>query len=300
MAVGTNILRLILIIRKIKSNPYITFDNLRTNLERDLIGRGFESNCSRNTIQRDIKNIREILGIDIRYNHLYKGYQIDESEYFGNEIESILEPFELLNALNIDGGVPDFVFPEKYRPKGLKHLFTLMDAVKRSFRIEFTYSKFSDGSESNRILEPYAIKEYRGRWYIVGRGLDGLIKTFGLDRIENLNVTSSKFKRDPNFDMVEKFHYSFGIYSSEEYPVEDIILSFDAEDGGYLKSVPLHTSQEIIKDTPEEFIIKLRLRVTADFIMEILSRSWSLRVISPDSLKLHVRSILEKAIENNE
>jgi predicted DNA-binding transcriptional regulator YafY len=300
MAVGTNILSLILIVRKIKSNPHITFEELRKNLERDLIGRGFESNCSRNTIQRDIKSIREILGIDIRYDFQSKGYLIDESEYFGNEIESILEPFELLNALNIDGGVPDFVFPEKYRPKGLKHLFTLIDAVKRSLKIDFSYSKFSNGTESNRILEPYTIKEYRGRWYVVGREPDGLIKTFGLDRIENLNVTSSKFKRDPNFDMVEKFRYSFGIYSSEEYPVEDIILSFDAEDGGYLKSVPLHASQEIIKDTPEEFTIKLRLRVTADFIMEIMSRSWSLRVISPDSLRLRIRSILVKAISNNE
>jgi predicted DNA-binding transcriptional regulator YafY len=66
-----------------------------------------------------------------------------------------------------------------------------------------------------------------------------------------------------------------------------------------LKSLPLHHSQEVLKDEENEFIIKLRLRITPDFIMEILSRGSSLKVIQPDSLRERVCTICCSAMERN-
>jgi predicted DNA-binding transcriptional regulator YafY len=67
----------------------------------------------------------------------------------------------------------------------------------------------------------------------------------------------------------------------------------------YLKSLPLHPSQEVLHDSEDEFRIKLRLRITPDFIMEILSRGWSLKVIQPDSLRERVCEICRSAMERN-
>jgi predicted DNA-binding transcriptional regulator YafY len=207
----------------------------------------------------------------------------------------------MFTAMNMDESVPLFIFAEKYRPQGMQHLFPLIRAIKNSLIIRFSYTKFRGETLSERQTEPYALKEFRGRWYVLGRtaGREE-IRSYGLDRISNLVVTEEQFTKAESVDIAEKFRYSYGIYASEKYPVEEVILSSDAEDGRYLKSLPLHHSQEIVKDTAEEFVIKLRLMITPDFVTEILSRNWSLKVIAPDSLREQVCEICHKALERNE
>ena len=81
---------------------------------------------------------------------------------------------------------------------------------------------------------------------------------------------------------------------------EEIELSYDALDGYFLKSVPLHHSQKILVDTPDKFRISLRLRITNDFVMALLSRSRSLTVIKPQSLRQRVREVYEEALRRNQ
>ncbi|MBP3750816.1 MAG: WYL domain-containing protein, partial [Prevotella sp.] len=88
-------------------------------------------------------------------------------------------------------------------------------------------------------------------------------------------------------------------WNDPKMPIEDIELSYDALDGRFLKSVPLHHSQRILVDNDEEFRISLRLRITNDFVMELLSRSRSLTVIRPQSLRERVRKVYEEALKRN-
>ena len=117
---------------------------------------------------------------------------------------------------------------------------------------------------------------------------DGIVKTFGLDRLSSLDITNVKFKRPDNFDIHEYYKYSFGIITPEDDPL-DIILSFTPFQGKYIKTMPLHESQEILVDDEKELRIKLKLSVTIDFIMELLSYGKNMKVISPDSLKEMIR-----------
>jgi hypothetical protein len=128
---------------------------------------------------------------------------------------------------------------------------------------------------------------------------DKCIKTFALDRVsETENVGT--FTKDNNFDLAKKYRNCFGIYSPEkDSQAEDVILSFDAENGRYLKANPLHHSQKTLIDSAEEFRISLRLHITLDFLQEILTRSWSLRIISPESLRQQVCKIWKEALERN-
>jgi hypothetical protein len=59
----------------------------------------------------------------------------------------------------------------------------------------------------------------------------------------------------------------------------------------------LHPTQEIIQDSKEEFVIRLQVKITEDFIMEILSRSWSLKVIQPASLQERLHNIYQSALK---
>jgi predicted DNA-binding transcriptional regulator YafY len=295
-----HLLRNILIVNKIKNDSGIGLSELNDYIQNAMTLRGIGNvGISRRTVLRDIQDIRTDLGIDIRYSRRRKGYYIDD-DMPSPDVEQFLDSFDVFTALNMDESLPDFVFAEKHRPRGTQHLFTLIRAIRARSRIRFSYEKFQGEALSQRHVEPYALKECRGRWYVVGRTTGRQdMKSYGLDRISNLDVTEERFQRATSINMEEKFRHSYGIYSSDEYPVEDVVLSFDAEDGRYLKSLPLHPSQEIISDTTEEFVVKLRLKVTLDFVMEMLSRSWSLKVIEPDTLREQVCKIYREALKRN-
>jgi predicted DNA-binding transcriptional regulator YafY len=294
------LLRDILIINKIKNKPYIGLAELIDSVEKALSLRGIDNlGVSRRTLLRDIQSIQTDFGIGIQYSRLHKGYFIEETAIH-SDVEQFLDSLDVFNALNMKDAIPDFIFAEKHRPCGTQYLFPLIYAIKKSLCVRFSYSKFQENDLSERFLEPYALKEVRRRWYAVGRSVgQSDMKSYGLDRMTNLEITDAKFKKDASVNLPEKFRDSFGIYSSDEYPVEDVVLSFDAEDGNYLKSLPLHSSQEIIKDNDNEFIIRLHLKITHDFVMEILSRSWSLKVIQPDSLRQRICEIYCSSLKRN-
>jgi predicted DNA-binding transcriptional regulator YafY len=118
---------------------------------------------SRRTILRDIQNIQTDFGIDIQYSRTRTGYFIEPANLQLN-IEQFLDSFDVFTALNMDKDIPDFIFAEKHRPRGTQHLFPLINAIKHTLRICFSYEKFQGETLSDRYLEPCALKECRGRW----------------------------------------------------------------------------------------------------------------------------------------
>jgi len=75
-----------------------------------------------------------------------------------------------------------------------------------------------------------------------------------------------------------------------------VILSFDPVQGKYIKSLPLHESQQIIIDNNTELQIKLFLYTTYDFEMELLSYGEYVKVLKPDSLIEVMKNRYSKAL----
>jgi predicted DNA-binding transcriptional regulator YafY len=215
----------------------------------------------------------------------------------------LLEPLNLLGALHTGGRLPEFVFSEKRKPKGMENLPPLIHAIKNSLVTEFYYSKYDNSSEYMRRVEPYALKEFKGRWYLLAMEIDGRledrgnIKTWGLDRIQNLVVTKNKFWKNTEYDIEKEFSGSFGIFSDRNKEQEEVILSFSPMGGKYNESFPLHESQETLIDDDKEFRIRLRVKLTYDFVMELLSQSQNMKVIAPLSLKNELIEIHRNAIK---
>ena len=295
--------RYLYIIRDVQEHPYISSKELIEHVSRQLVLHDSEATSfSTRTLKRDLQEIRDKLGFAIEWDNRRKGYYIPDNDE-ANDPEGIarfLESFEILNSLNADNGLSRFVFPEHHHPSGTQHLYPLVQAMKENRLITFNYYKFREQLMTSREVEPYAVKECRGRWYLIGKESgSNIFKTFSLNYIPNLNITPCAFKRNNAIDINRSFRDSFGIINDEKFPVEDITLSFDALDGQYIKTKPFHHSQQIIKDTPDEFTITLRLRVTNDFVMELLSRSRSLRVIQPLNLKARINEIYRQALLRN-
>ena len=74
-------------------------------------------------------------------------------------------------------------------------------------------------------------------------------------------------------------------------------MSFAPFQGQYVKSLPLHESQEVLIDNEEELRIKLTLFTTHDFFMELLSHGENLRVIKPTSLIDDLKSAYKNSLK---
>jgi predicted DNA-binding transcriptional regulator YafY len=302
MPKSTHLQRYLFIIRKIRSTPHISMEELVKAVEREVFYYGDTAGTSKRTVRRDFADIQEIFGLEIKYSKANNGYFISEIEQ--SDVERQLEYFDLLNVLQ--GGLENFVFTEKRKSRGTEHLRPLIFAIKNSLQVEFRYRKFDNTvTKERRVVEPYALKEFKGRWYLlaieIGGRLEerGAIKTWGLDRIENFYLSNTSFSKNAKIDAEDEFSTCFGIFSNEEKAVEEVILSFTPMSGKYNEALPLHASQKTLIDDENEFRISLKVKITYDFVMELLSQTETMRVVSPTHLRERLVGIYEGAIQKN-
>ena len=295
MSKRESISRYNLIIKKLRKNP-ATFKEIAEYLAFESELQEYNFNIGKRTFQRDLDDIRSIYNIDIQYDFSRKVYYIDFDEQ--PEVnERILEAFDTFNALNITDRLSNHIHFEKRRPQGTENLYGLLHAIRNHAQIKFIYQKYWEDELTHRQVEPYALKEFRSRWYVLANDLkDQKVKSFALDRLTDLEITKRKFNLPNNFDVNEHFQYSFGIISPNEDKPNEVILSFTPFQGKYIKSLPLHETQQVLVDNELELRIRLTLFITHDFIMELLSYGENLKVIEPISLIDELKTVFRDAL----
>lgn len=299
MSKQTAIKRYFLIIKRLQIRKQ-SFEQLNAFLQTQFEIRGYVYSFSLRTFQREINEIRDVFGIDIQYNKLEKNYFITEEESpEQKQQERLLEVYELLNILETSDIYKDKIFFESRKVKGIEHVFGFLYGIKNRFLIKTEHTNFSDGSEYSKTIKPLALKESQGRWYVLAEDTkDALIKTFALDRIFDLEITKHKFeKQEINF--ADWFKYSFGIIKPENAIPEKIKLCFTFFQGQYIKSFPLHESQQVIFEScsEDQVVITLLNYITEDFIMELMRYGCGVEVLAPLHLAKKIKEEHKKAFE---
>lgn len=296
----TTFIRYKLIINKLRKKE-APLDEIKDYLQREFDLLGYELKLGDRTFQRDLNDIRTLFNIDILYNKKLKAYKIQSTD--NTEFDQrALESFDMFHALNVTDNLLPYIHFEKRKSKGTEYFNEILQAIKNRRIIHFEYYKFEDDIITYRTAEPYALKEFRGRWYLLAKELEkdkqSYIKTFGLDRISALETDSQKtFTPIPDFDVEAMFRNSFGIYSTAGKAAETIKLSFDYMQGQYIKTYPLHNSQKVVSENDDEVQVQLQLHITHDLIMELLSYGITVKIIAPEVLKKLLKQIYSKAAE---
>lgn len=295
------IIRYFLIIRKLSGlNKYVCKYDMLRYLTSEMSYRGFGGgDVTQRTLQRDFKDMRTLFGVDIQHRKDFGYYiaSLNNDELF--RYEEILVNFDILTALNKENRAFGYILPEHHRPRGSENLPLLIKALKEDAVIRFDYWDIRQDAEYQCTVSPYFLKESLGLWYLVAQNSKGNLRNYGVDRISNLQLTGDTFRRDATIDSDSLYKDSFGIWDDPAMPVEEIVLRYSPLDGRFLKNNPLHSSQQILIDNDEEFLIRLSLKITNDFVMALLSRSTSLTVISPQHLRERVKNIYEEALTRN-
>ena len=279
-----------------------SFEEISDYLESKYQDKGLKLDSlkfTKRTFLRDKEAILEVFLINISYRRSSNTYAIDYDE-IDEYHEDIFDNLLLVEAYKEVKGKKNVMFFEQRKSRGLHWLNGLVHAITHQKIITLNYTKFWEGVSHKKTLEPYALKEFRNRWYLLANEKDGkgfFLKTFGLDRISDLEISNSSFKPE-KIDIENYFKNSFGIIYGENEEVEEIVLSFDSEQGQYIKTLPMHHSQKVLIDNDKEYRIQLTLFPTYDFEREVLSHGERVKVISPKSFKEHLQNEVKKMLKN--
>ncbi len=254
------------------------------------------------TFQRDLKTLRDMCFIELKYNRLHNGYFIDEESR--PDFENWLHVFELFHTARIindtivksNGNIDCIDFDRTTMRMNSDVLGALLKAVVDRKVIRFKHYSFWREVEREMTIEPHLLKQYQNRWYIYGCLPDGQFRSIGIDRISELEVLSESFKlrmKRPK----EVFDNLIGlVYENED--VEQIILSFDPFQGNYIKSLPMHASQKILVDNEQELRISIRVIPNYELEEQILKQGERVKVIEPQWLRDGIRDRLKEAFEH--
>lgn len=305
MAKRDQMLRLVHISHLLKSKKEIgaTYDQVRNYLkEKHYDQKGYDNDLafSEKTFKRDRDLLLEIFDIEIQFKRKTMTYQIVDN---GNldQSQGIFENLMLINAYKQTVDHSKIMLFEKRQASGIHHLEGIIYAIKNSKTISLQYTKYWENQSHKKVLQPYALKEFRNRWYLLANeddGKDCFLKTYGLDRISDFDIHSKTFSKK-EVDIEALFTNSFGIVSTINEKPQKIILSFKQPQGGFVKSLPIHHSQKILLDNEYELTLELTLVPTYDFYQELLTHAEMLKIVEPKTAKDQYLEFLEKAAEMN-
>ena len=264
---------------------------------------------SRTTFNRHRDSILDIFGVIIECDRKdgYRYYIENEEVLKENSIQNwMFSTLSVSNMLDGNAGLQDRILLESI-PSGDDKLRLIINAMRENRRIKIQYHKYSSSESKLYTLEPYCLKLYNRRWYMLVKKADaptpcedkdkkGDLFIFSLDRIESIEILQTKFVVDKNFDAEAYFNDCFGIMVDGSLKAERIVLRAYGLESFYLRDLPIHHTQKEIKKTEEYTDYELKLRPAEDFIEHLLSLSTRVRVIEPAWLAKEMQQRLRDAL----
>lgn len=312
------------------AKPFPSKDDLREACEEELYGSSGGSDICDSTIEKDMFAMRMDFDAPIKYSKIHKGYYYEDPDYsvdkiplsdedidairfaiktlmqfrdmdifknFGYAIGKIFDRVHIASN-PMDSAVEKFVqFETVSESVGSEMLPDLLKAIKEKTVVTFDYAAFTSEKGRSRKVLPLLLKEYRNRWYLICLSLEkSKILTFGLDRIQNLQLTKEHYYEPVDFDPDNYFRHAIGITANESEP-EEIVLKVDKVGWRYLESQPLHPSQKLLKEGSNRNTFQLRVLISEELRRTILSYGDQIEVVKPKSLRSEISEIVKRSAQ---
>ena len=262
-------------------------------------GRGEE--LGERTFHRYTDAVEELFDIEIKYDRALRGYVIADREGIDNMgmRKWLLQTFSVNSVLHESQELKNRILLENV-PSGQQHLTTIVDAMRESVKLSMTYQSFGEQNPSTFEVEPWCVKLFEQRWYMLGKSEKyPKPRIYALDRIKALEQTECKFKLPKEFDAETFFEDYYGIIISDgDFDICHVALKIDSWQSKYLRTLPLHHTQVEVERNEEYSIFEYRLCPTFDFKQKLLSMGSSVRILAPSDLVLTMRDETESAFGN--
>lgn len=258
------------------------------------------------TVQRALQDMElaynvRIIKHGVHPNHTYSIEHLNDEQL--PLVYSFLEHARMANLLNRQLSESDdlkgLVFPDIPYSKGLEWLPLLLKAIKLRQRVSFCYTKFL-ADASTRQVKPFFLKQFRKRWYLMAQdSKDGRLKSFGLDRMTQVQLLPETFQQNEIPDGTELYRHTIGLNETGLEPIT-IQLWSEYHNAHYLRTLRLHTSQREVAERDNGIIFELHVVPNYEFFQEILRMSSHVRIVSPNSVRQQMKQILHQMLSEYE
>mgnify|MGYP002624367583 CR=1 FL=1 len=245
--------------------------------------------------------IEQVFGIVIACDRSTNRYYLDRSESAVDKraaVDYLINVFTVNSLLTLGKERLSGRISVEDIPSGQTWLTSVMQAMLDGAVLRIQYKKYLSEESEERIIRPYAVKEFEKRWYIVAYSEgQAALRTYAMDRILALERSGDSFKMPTGFDVDELFSYSYGIYLPEEQSPVLVKLRTTQREAAYLQDLPLHPSQTLVSRAGEHCIFVLRVIPNPNFIMELCKHGAGLEVLEPEGVRESVKQTLNKALQ---
>ena len=254
-------------------------------------GLGDNKPLARRTFQMHREAVESLFNINIVYESSSNVYYIEDADRFkcSRACRWLLESFSVANLIQAGANMEERILFEEV-PGGVEHLETVVKAMQQSRILCINYRQF--GKEPKTLhFRPYAMKIYNRRWYVVGRVSEGgRIINIALDRTLSMAMTDEVFVLPDDFDAKNYYACSVGVYVNENDAPQIVKLRVSDIQREYLRTLPLHHSQEEEMATSNEYsVFRYFLCITPELITQILAMGENVEVLEPQELRARVK-----------
>ncbi len=231
--------------------------------------------------------VEMLFDVHIKCN-AYNEYYIEEaSDLRGADLR-----LRLLNLMSMDSllkdskELSDQILFEPI-PSGEKFLAPIIEAMRDKCVLQMTYQGFGKPCPHTFPIEPYCLKMFKQRWYVLVYAPDiDKMRVYGLDRIHAIEPTKKKYQLPDDFDAEAYFKDAYGVtVLDEQQQPEKIVISIDEDQADYLRTLPLHPSQKEIEPINGYPAFSFYVYPSEEFCQELFKYGSDLEVHEPESLR---------------
>ena len=193
----------------------------------------------------------------------------------------------------------------RLRPSNREHqeiLRRLTEAWAESTTVTLRYRSQNSGGEPRAVtIDPYLLEPSAtgNATYVIGysHGHDA-IRTFKLDRIEQVELTGRKFVAHESDEILQRLANSWGVVFGDGDEYYDVQLEFSPAVAERVAETIWHPSQRLERRPDGSMVLELRLPSLMEFIPWVRSWGPDVTVIAPAELRSEVAESLAQAAAN--
>lgn len=290
------------LVNTIRRTNGITFAELQDKWSHSNLGDG--EPLSRSTFNRHKDAIEDIFGIivDCNKRNDYRYYIRNKEVLSEDTVQNwMLSTISVNNILTESLTLQNRILLEQIPCE--KHLQTILDAMKKGVRIAVKYQKYGSQNISVADFEPYCIKLFKQRWYVLGHFAKATQDTertpdyfavYSFDRIKEVELTNVSFMVSDNFDAKTFFDECYGVTVGDGTQAVTTVIRAWGKQQYYMRDVPWHHTQHVVAQGNDFVDYEMTVRPTSDFIGQILSAGKNVKVLSPIKLQDKVRLLIKE------
>lgn len=289
-----------------------------------------ELECSRATVNRIIRKMKDYLGAPIVFDQAGPGYSYAPDGEHPYELPGLWfntsELHALLASQRLLAGVQPGLLEEHLAPlqerierilrarraggQDISQRVRLLgqsnrrvdnalfrevaDALLKRKRLRLTYHSRSRNQTTQRTVSPLRLVHYRDNWYLDAwdHGKRAL-RSFALERIQEAGTLKSRAKNIPDKQLDDYFASAYGIFAGP--PKHTARLRFSAERSRWVAEETWHPAQ-MGRFEKGCYVLEVPYADSRELVMDILKHGPHVEVLGPATLRAEVIRQLEQAV----